>query len=67
MKCRILDDMMFLLLIYINAKKVVFVNESLVFYMVRQGSIITSIKKEQVESTYQAMVEVRRVYENSEL
>ena len=63
---RILDDMMFLLLIYINAKKVVFVNESLVFYMVRQGSIITSIKKEQVESTYQAMVEVRRVYENSE-
>ena len=63
---RILDDMMFFLLIYINAKKVVFVNESLVFYMVRQGSIITSIKKEQVESTYQAMVEVRRVYENSE-
>ena len=63
---RILDDMMFLLLIYINAKKVVFVNESLVFYMVRQGSIITSIKKEQVESTYQAMIEVRKVYENSE-
>ena len=63
---RILDDMMFLLLIYLNAKKVVFVNRSLVFYMVRQGSIITSIKKEQVESTYRAMVEVRRVYEESE-
>ncbi len=62
---RILDDMMFLLLIYINAKKVVFVNKSLVFYMVRQGSIITTIKKEQVESTYRAMVEVRKVYEES--
>ena len=62
---RILDDMMFLLLIYINAKKVVFVNENLVYYMVREGSIITSIKKEQVESTYQAMTEVRRVYEES--
>lgn len=63
---RILDDMMFLLLIYINAKKVVFVNESLVYYMVRQGSIITTIKQEQIESTYRAMVEVRRVYEESE-
>lgn len=63
---RILDDMMFLLLIYINAKKVVFINESLVYYMVRQGSIITTIKKEQVDSTYLAMTEVKKVYENSD-
>mgnify|MGYP005769007843 FL=1 len=34
--------------------------------MVRQGSIITTIKKEQIDSTYQAMVEVRRIYEESE-
>ena len=59
---KILDDMMFLLLIYINAKKVVFVDESLVYYMVREGSIITSIKETQVNSTYQAMKEVREVY-----
>ena len=63
---RILDDMMFLLLIYLNDKKIVFVNKSIKYYKVRQSSIITSIKKEQVESTYRAMVEVRRVYEESE-
>ena len=63
---KILDDMMFLLLIYLNAKKIVFVNKSLVYYMVREGSIVTTIKKEQIESTYRAMVEVRRVYEESE-
>ena len=34
--------------------------------MVREGSIVTTIKKEQIESTYRAMVEVRRVYEESE-
>lgn len=62
---RILDDMMFLLLIYINAKKITFIPDSLVYYMVRTDSIINTIKEEQVESTYLAMTEVRRIYENS--
>ena len=34
--------------------------------MVRTDSIINTIKKDKVESTYQAMTEVRKVYENSE-
>lgn len=63
---KILDDMMFLLLIYINAKKITFIPDSLVYYMVRTDSIINTIKKDKVESTYQAMIEVRKVYENSE-
>lgn len=63
---KILDDMMFLLLIYINAKKIVFIPDSLVYYMVRTDSIINTIKEEKVDSTYQAMLEVRRIYEQSE-
>ncbi len=62
---KILDDMMFLLLIYINTKKIVFIPDSLVYYMVRKNSIINTIKKEQIESTYNAMLEVRDVYKNS--
>lgn len=63
---KILDDMMFLLLIYINAKKIVFIPDSLVYYMVRTDSIINTIKEEKVDSTYQAMIEVRKIYEQSE-
>lgn len=59
---KILDDMMFLLLAYIHAEKVVFVPESLVFYMIRSDSIINTIKEEQIESTYRAMIEVRNIY-----
>lgn len=63
---KILDDMMFLLLVYINAKSITFIPDSLVSYMVRTDSIINTIKKDKVESTYQAMVEVRKIYENSD-
>lgn len=63
---KILDDMMFLLLTYINAKKIVFIPDSLVYYMVRKDSIISTIRKEQIESTYNAMIEVRKIYEKSE-
>ncbi len=59
---KILDDMMFLLLVYLNAKKVAFVKESLVYYMIRKDSIINTIKKEQIESTYNAMLEVKEIY-----
>lgn len=59
---RILDDMMFLLLIYINTKKVTFISDSLVYYMIRSDSIINTIRKEQIDSTYLAMTEVRDIY-----
>lgn len=61
---RILDDMMFLSLAYLNAKKIVFIKDPLYYYMVRQDSIISQIKKEQIESTEKAMIEVKKIYQN---
>lgn len=60
-KC--LDDMMFLCLIYINAGKVSFISDSLVYYMIRSDSIVSTIKEEHIDSTYRAMREVRAIYE----
>ena len=62
----ILDDMMFLLLIFLNSKKIVFVNESLVYYQVRRDSIINTIKENQLKETYDAMLEVKKIYMESE-
>lgn len=62
---RVLDDMMFIQLIYLNAKKIVFIPDSLVFYMVRKDSIINTVKKELIDSTYKAMIEVREVYQKT--
>ena len=62
---KVLDDMMFLQLIYINSNKVVFIPDSLVYYMVRSDSIINTVKKDAIEPTYEAMKEVRMVYEKN--
>ena len=59
---KVLDDMMFLQLIYINAKKIVFISDSLVYYMVRKDSIINSVKKDAILPTYKSMKEVRSLY-----
>ena len=61
---RVLDDMMFLQLIYINANKIVFIPDSLVFYMVRKDSIINTVKKDAIKPTYESMKEVRNLYYN---
>lgn len=63
---RILDDMMFLLLAYLNTKTISFINDPLYYYMVRQDSIMGQIKKEQIESTERAMVEIKNIYKNDE-
>jgi len=63
---RILDDMMFLLLVWLRTKKIAFIKDSLYYYMVRQDSIITTIKKEQIESTQNAMLEVKDIYTKNE-
>ena len=60
---RVLDDMMFLQLIYINANKITFIKDSLIYYMVRKDSIINTIKGELIPSTYNSMIEVRELYE----
>lgn len=59
---RVLDDMMFLQLIYINAKKITFIEDSLVYYMVRKDSIINTVKQELIPGVYAAMKEVRSIY-----
>lgn len=63
---RILDDMMFLLLAYLNTKTISFINDPLYYYMVRQDSIMGQIKKEQIESTERAMVDIKNIYKNDE-
>ena len=61
--------MMFLNLAYLRTNKICFIKDSLYYYMVRQDSIISTIKKEQIESTQNAMVDVKNIYEekNEEL
>lgn len=59
---KILDDMMFLLLVYLNVKTISFINDPLYYYMIRSDSIMSQIKKEQIESTENAMVEIKKIY-----
>ena len=63
---RILDDMMFLLLAYLNTKTISFIDNPLYYYMVRSDSIMSQIKKEQIESTENAMIEIKNIYQNDE-
>jgi len=59
---KVLDDMMFFLLICLNAKKIAFIPDCLYYYMIRSDSIVANIKKEQVESTQNAMLEIKEIY-----
>lgn len=61
----VLDDMMFLQLIYINANKITFIPDSLNRYMVRKDSIINTIEPEVIPETYAAMKEIRDLYSKS--
>ena len=63
---RILDDMMFLLLAYLNVNKISFIKDPIYYYMVRSDSIISQIKKEQIESTENAMINVKKIYEKND-
>lgn len=60
---KVLDDMVFAQLIYLHAGKIVFVKDAYVYYMVRRGSVINTIKRDSVPGVYAAMKEVRQVYE----
>lgn len=59
---RILDDMMFWLLACLNTKTISFIDDALYYYMVRGDSIMSQIKKEQIESTERAMVDIKNIY-----
>lgn len=60
---KVLDDMMFISLAYVNAKSISFIDDSLYYYMVRKDSIINTINMSKLPSVYEAMKEVRSVYE----
>ncbi len=59
---KVLDDMMFNQLAYVQSKKIVFIDDSLYYYMVRKDSIINTINLEKLPSVYAAMKEVKDVY-----
>lgn len=63
---RILDDMMFLLLAYLNTKTISFIDDPIYYYMVRNDSIMAQIKKEQIESTQNAMIRIKKMYKEDE-
>ncbi|MBP5383887.1 MAG: glycosyltransferase family 2 protein [Lachnospiraceae bacterium] len=58
-----LDDMMFAQLLYIHARHIAFVKESLIRYSVRSDSIISTIRPALLPGIYRAMLDVRRIYE----
>lgn len=62
---RIFDDMMMHLLTYPMVKRVAFTPHALVNYIIRGDSIMTTIDKSKVDSTYQAMLEVKQVYQET--
>lgn len=59
---RIFDDMMMHLLTFPRVKRVAFTPHALVYYIIRGNSIMTTISKEQIASTYRAMLEVGDSY-----
>lgn len=63
---KVLEDMMFTMLALLKTKKITFIGESLYYYMVRPDSAMSSITKEQIELTQNAMIEVKKTYEKSE-
>jgi len=61
----VLEDMSFLQLLYFKSNKIVFLNESLVFYTVRGDSAINSVVYNQIPTIFAAMNEIRSVYEKN--
>lgn len=62
----VLDDMAFHLLAYLDMRgKVAFTPKPLVHYMVREGSIINTVREEQVDSILAAFLEIRGYYEEA--
>ena len=62
----VLDDLAFHLLAYCDMHgSVVFVPKSLVHYMVRAGSIINTVRPSQVDSIFQAFLEIKGYYQQA--
>ena len=59
---KIFDDIMLHLLVYPRVKRVAFTPHALVNYIIRNDSIMTTIDKSKIDSTYKAMLEVKDLY-----
>lgn len=59
---RIFDDMMMHLLVFPDARSISFTPKPLVYYIIRNDSIMTTIDKTKIDSTYDSMLEVRQHY-----
>ena len=59
---KVLDDMPFSQLIMLNAGRIAFARESLICYTVRQDSIISNLKPENIPGVYEAAKELRDVF-----
>ena len=59
---RILEDMMFLAMVYLKIKKISFVDDYLYNYIVREGSAMNTLKKEEIRSIQNAMIEIKEEY-----
>lgn len=59
---KIFDDMMMHLLVFPRANSVSFCSLPLVYYIIRSDSIMTTIDKSKVSSTYSSMLEVKTYY-----
>jgi glycosyltransferase involved in cell wall biosynthesis len=61
-KPKVLEDMMFLTLLYPYTNKVAFVNDLLYNYIVREKSAISTIKRVDIEITQRAILEIKDYY-----
>lgn len=59
---KIFDDLIMHLLVYPKVKTVAFASKPLVFYIIRGDSIMTTIDKSKIVSTYRAMLETKEYY-----
>lgn len=59
---RILEDMMFLSMVYQKTNKISFVDNYLYNYMVIEGSAMNTLKKEEIEKIQDAMLEIKKQY-----
>lgn len=62
---RILEDMMFLALAYLNVEKISFVNEYLYNYMIREDSSMNTLNMEEIVTIQEAMIQVKKKYISS--
>lgn len=63
---KILDDMMFLLLAYLNTTTIDFISDPLYYYMIRQDSIMAKINEKQIDETEKAMIKIKEIYMKDE-